>query len=435
MVNQYDGDQPYGQSGHGHQGGQGGQGGYDSSLGQAAGHGYGQQPNSMFDNQDSHYDQRGHYGQEGEGGGQGEYGYDYGWDDEDDFVKVRPASFRVVRAGGALLILAVLGFFLYTGIRGWFERQLDPPGDAGETVAVVIPSGASTGQIASTLESNGIIPNSTFFRYYSEWQGEGNFKAGEYQMQVNSSADEAIAVLNVGPVPPVFNQFGIREGLWLSEMLPAIAEQLPNVTTADLQAVLNSGQLEPRYRPPGSTSWEGFLFPAFYEIEDDATAIEVLAKMNDEFARVTGELGYGAAETRLNRSAYEVLIVASMVEAEAKKDEDRAKIARVIYNRLKEGISLDIDATCIYGSGDRQIGLTTEFMQTGAGEFACRQYASLPPTPISTPGKASLEAAINPIEGPWLFYVLKDAEGYHLFTDDFDEFNNQKALSKEQGLF
>lgn len=160
--------------------------------------------------------------------------------------------------------------------------------------------------------------------------------------------------------------------------------------------------------------------------------------MSNEFARVTGELGYGAAETQLNMSAYEVIIVASMVEAEAKTDGDRPKIARVIYNRLREQMSIDIDATCIYGSFDRTVNLNElgrEYMETGVGGYACRNHTTLPPTPISTPGRASLEAAINPAEGDWLFYVLKDAEGNHFFSNNIDDHIEQVNKSKEEGLF
>jgi UPF0755 protein len=369
------------------------------------------------------------------------------WEDEDDFVTVRPGGYHILRAIIALVVLVVIGWYLYSGVRSWFASQLDPAGEPGAEVTLIVPTGATTGDIAELLESSAIVPNSTFFRYYAEWKGFGNFQAGEYVLQLNSSADEAIAILDAGPIPPVYNRFGVPEGLWVSEMLPRIAEQIPGISAADLQAVLESGQLEPRYRPAGATSWEGLLFPAFYEIEDDAEPIEVLAKMSNEFARVTGELGYGAAETQLNMSAYEVIIVASMVEAEAKTEGDRPKIARVIYNRLRERMSLDIDATCIYGTGERGFELTRdildnygEYYQAG---YACRNNPSLPPTPIAAPGRASLEAAINPApiekaedgsEILWLFYVLKDAEGNHFFTDDFDAFNEQKLLSQEAGL-
>ncbi|MEM8925868.1 MAG: endolytic transglycosylase MltG [Actinomycetota bacterium] len=370
------------------------------------------------------------------------------WEDEDDFVRVRNGGLRVIIGVIALIFLIAIGWFVYSGARSWFESQLDPEGVPGEQVTVFISAGSTTSDISETLEAQGVVPNSTFFRYYADYKGEGNFQAGEYTMQLNSSAAEAIEVLNAGPIPPVYERFGVPEGLWVSEMLPRIAADLPNISAADLQAVLDNNQIEPRYRPDGVTSWEGLLFPAFYEIEDDAEAVDVLAQMNNKFAEVTGRLGYGAAETTLNLSAYEVIIVASMVEAEAKQDEDRGKIARVIYNRLREQQSLDIDATCIYGSGQRGYELTRDVLDNYGDYFdpgyACRVNASLPPTPIAAPGEASLAAAINPTPNPldaegneiaWLYYVLKDAEGYHLFTDDYDEFINQKNLSIEQGLF
>ena len=360
---------------------------------------------------------------------------DLDWEDEDDFVTVRPGRYRILRAVIALVVLAAIGWYLYNGVRGWFESQLDPEGPPGAAVMVIIPNGATTGDIAELLEANEIVPNSTFFRYYAEWKGEGNFQAGEYLLNANSSAEEAIATLNLGPIPPVYARFGVPEGLWTSEMLPRIADQLPAISARDLQAVLDSGQIEPRYRPDGETSWEGLLFPAFYEIRDDAEPIEVLAKMSNEFARVTGELGYGAAETKLGMSAYEVIIVASMVESEAKVEEDRAKIARVIYNNLQQQTSLGIDATCIYGTGERGFELTREILDDIEHPYACRKNPDLPPTPIAAPGRASLEAAIDPADGDWLYYVLKDAEGHHLFTADYDEFVNQKNLSIEQGIF
>lgn len=396
---------------------------------------------SMLDRQGGrggapHQDQDPYYGNEG-GDGYGDDDY-LGWDDEDEFVTVRSGGYRVLRAVLALVVLVVIGFLLVTGVRGWFRSQLDPSGPQGEALTLTVPAGATTGDIAQQLEDEGVIPNSTFFRYYADWKGYGNFQAGEYQMNLNSSADEAITVLQAGPVPPTFKRFGVREGLWVSEMLPKLAEQLPGMTAVDLQTVLDSGQIQPRYRPEGVTSWEGLLFPAFYDIEDDATPAEVVAKMNDEFARVTGELGYGGAEAKVGLSAYDVIKVASMIEAEAKTDGDRSKIARVIYNRLKEQMSLDIDAICLFGAGTRDPAiLTRKFLDNegSTGPYACRKDPTLPATPIAAPGRASLEAALNPAEGNWLYYVVADAEGNHFFTDNYDDFINQVNKSKDEGLF
>lgn len=357
------------------------------------------------------------------------------WDDEAEFVNARPAWLLGIRAVIALLILAVIGLVIYNTGRSWFAAQLDPVGEPGAEVVLVIPSGATTGQIASILESNGVIPNSTFFRYYAEWKDRGNFQAGEYTMQENMSADEAIAVLLAGPKQIEYGEFLIPEGLWVSEILERTAAQIPGVTAQQLQAALDSGQLQPRYRPAGNDSWEGLLFPAKYAIEEDIEPIEVLRKMSDEFAAVTGELGYGAAERQHNLSAYEVIIVASLVEAEAKTDRDRPRIARVIHNRLRDGERLDIDATLIYASGERGAVPTAEQLDT-PGPYNTRHPDSigLPPTPIAAPGRKSLEAAMNPTEGPWKYYVRIDAEGNHAFAETLEEHNINKEKAREAGF-
>ncbi len=356
------------------------------------------------------------------------------WDDEDDFVTVRRPGSRLLRFALVFLVVGGLGWMGYRSARSWFEAQLDPAGEPGEVTQVLVPAGATTSDIGRQLESMDIVPNSTFFRYYARWKDEGNFQAGEYFIPLNSSASEAIAVLNAGPTPQKFTQFTVREGLWINEILPELATQVPTVTPADLQAVLDSGRIEPRYRPAGATSWEGLLFPDTYEINVEDGAYEILLRMADEFTRVSGELGYGAAETKLGRSAYEVLIVASLVEAEAKLDSERPLVASVIYNRLREQWPLGIDATCIYGQGNRQVQLTREILDNGEDPYNCREIVGLPPTPINSPGRASLDAAINPAESEFMYYVLTDPSGAHTFAKTKEEFDAAKKICQDLGL-
>ncbi|MEL6985326.1 MAG: endolytic transglycosylase MltG, partial [Actinomycetota bacterium] len=223
--------------------------------------------------------------------------------------------------------------------------------------------------------------------------------------------------------------------LWVDEVLQETAAQIPGITAGQLRAALDSGAVQPRYRPEGNDSWEGLLFPAKYFIEEDITPEEVLAKMSNEFAKVTGELGYGAAERSLGLSAYDVIIVASLIEAEAKTDADRPKIARVIYNRLAEGISLGIDATLIYENGVRgEVPTAAQLADPTPYNTRHPEITGLPPTPIAAPGRASLEAAMNPTPGPWLFYVLIDNEGNHAFAVTNAEHEENKAIADELGL-
>ena len=358
------------------------------------------------------------------------------WRDDDDVARVSSPWFRGARAHIAVALIAFVVITAYGAIRSWFDRQLDPVGDPGETVEFIVPSGATTAAIGQLLQEAEIVPNSTFFRYYARWKGEENFQAGEYQMQLNSSAQEAIDVLKAGPKPQVFARFQVREGLWISEILPVIASQLENVTVPELEAVLRSGQLPARYRPDGTTSYEGLLFPDTYEVNADATALEVLQKMSDEFSLRTGSLGYGAADNLVNLSPYEVVIVASMIEGETRVEAERPLVASVIYNRLREGWSLGIDATCLYGAGTRdpEVMINSGILSDPENPYACRERLGLPPTPIGAPSESALDAALNPAETDFFYYVLTDPNGSHTFVETEEEFIEAKAVCVELEL-
>jgi UPF0755 protein len=140
-----------------------------------------------------------------------------------------------------------------------------------------------------------------------------------------------------------------------------------------------------------------------------------------------------SAQERFNLTPYEILIVASLIEEETKIDEERPMVARVIYNRLREGIPLGIDATSRYeaelAGRDR-----SELDFESDSPYNTRRIAGLPPTPIAAPGRASIEAALNPAEGPWIYYVLEDEAGNHFFTDSDSEFLAAKARCRDAGL-
>ncbi|MEZ5226502.1 MAG: endolytic transglycosylase MltG [Acidimicrobiales bacterium] len=355
-----------------------------------------------------------------------------GWDDEAP-IRVHGVWFRLARGFIVFGLIALVLWMAYSRARTWFDEQLDPPGEPGEAIALVVPAGATTADIARQLEDLEVIPNSTFFRYYARAKDEGNFQAGEYTMPTNASVEEAIAVLNAGPKPHETTRFTVREGLWEHEVLASIASQLDNVTEADLRDALDSGRVPARYRPDGVSSWEGLLYPETYEVNTDDTAEEVLLKMTDEFSKVTGELGFGAADSILGYSAYDVLIVASLIEAEAALPEERPLVASVIYNRLREGWILGIDATCVYGTGQRGVELTQEVLDT-EGPYNCRLNTGLPPTPINSPGAASLAAALQPAETDYMYYVLTGEDGTQTFATTEEEFLAAKAICQEKGL-
>jgi UPF0755 protein len=336
--------------------------------------------------------------------------------------------------GAALMVLAIL----IGGLMVWASRQVDPSGDPGELVeTVVVPSGSSTDSIATILEDADIISSARLFRYYTGWKGAGPWNAGEYvEFRTNMSFDEAIEVLDAGPVPAQASVVRVTEGRRLSDALVQISEQMPTLTVEELQSTLDSGAVSSAYKPAEVASWEGLLFPDTYEFDDGATAQEVLQTMATKMEDVLDGLGYDKAETLQGRSAYELITIASLIEKETGAPADeRGKISRVISNRLDDGETLGIDAAVLYGLGRASGELTQSDLDTET-PYNTRLVAGLPPTPIALPGEASLAAAIEPAEGDWRYYVLVSNDPpTHLFTDDYDEFLEAKSDAQANGVF
>lgn len=331
------------------------------------------------------------------------------------------------------LVIAATGF--------WVKGKIDP-GSPGEEVAFTIAKGATTSQIATSLAEKKIVSSATVFEWYVKWKGGDPFQAGDYEgLRVNSSMGDVVDILKAGPSPPKTVSFLVREGLWVSEFKKLVLEKFPTMDPAALDAAL--ANTHPSLQPAGSNNLEGFLFPATYEVaqQDVGNAQKLIDQMMAAFDRVSQAQGLPDATAKLKGvagtkaiSPYEALIVASLVESEAKVDEDRPKIARVIYNRLARGETLGIDASVLYALQKRKANLTDSDLKTDS-PFNTRLKKGLPPAPINSPGQASINAALNPAPGDWLFYVLTDKDGHHYFTNSLSDFNRAVADAKARGVF
>lgn len=357
------------------------------------------------------------------------------YDDDDDYVDLRRESSR-----GRRVLTVVLAIFVVLAVAVgatalWVRRQLDPAGEAGDPQAIVVPEGSTSDDIGKLLAADGVISSAFVWGWYLRINGGGPFQAGTYELGDNSAITEVIDILEAGPAPIEERSFTVPEGLTVPEILARLADPEDGLgfDLATMQQLLDSGQIRWPGQPADQPSNEGILFPETYRIDAEADEEAVLRLLVSQLDKVMTELNVASAQERFNLTPYEVLVVASLIEEETKVDEERPMVARVIYNRLSQGIPLGIDATSRYEAvlAGRDRG-DIDFESDSS--YNTRRIAGLPPTPIAAPGRASIDAALNPAEGPWIYYVLEDAEGHHLFTESSSEFLAAKERCRQAGL-
>ena len=177
------------------------------------------------------------------------------------------------------------------------------------------------------------------------------------------------------------------------------------------------------------TSLEGFLFPATYELPEDATARNLVDLQVEAYEANTADVNYRYAQSR-NLTKFDVLTIASMIEREVAVARERPLVASVIYNRLRAGMRLDIDATVQYAVGEWKEELSNSDLNVDS-PYNTRRYGGLPPGPISNPGKDSIRAAARPVQTPYLYYVARnDGSGRHYFSSTPEQFERDVQRSR-----
>jgi UPF0755 protein len=327
---------------------------------------------------------------------------------------------RLIALAGILLLaaIAVFAVMLYQPFHG----------KGYDAVVVTIPQGASTAEIGDLLASKDVIDSGFFFEVRARLGGDrGKLRAGTYTLKKSMSYGDALAALTAAPASAPTIDITLPEGPSRKELAPRV--KAAGVRGDYVTASARSGLLDPRNygAPKGTRGLEGFLFPDTYELASrTATAKRLVNEQLKTFKREFAKVDLKRAKRR-DLSRYDVLIIASMIEREALVPKDRRLISAVIYNRLRRGMPLGIDATLRYRLNNWSKPLKQSELNTRS-DYNTRKVQGLPPTPIGNPGLAALQAAADPANVGYLFYVVKPCgNGAHAFSSTDAQFQKDVA--------
>lgn len=295
-----------------------------------------------------------------------------------------------------------------------------------ETTVFEIKSGASTKAIASSLKENGLIRSDRAFVHYVKKSGnDGKLRTGSYSLSPSMSIEEITEkfLKGIGET----KKFTIPEGYTLKDIAQVFSTNDIMTEEEFWNIVLNDPLDEYPFladQPKDEHRLEGYLFPDTYIIGVNSTPRQTICAMLDRFEQIRSNL----PENKSGLSEREMIILASLVEAEAKLDSERANIASVYINRLNEGMPLQCDATVLYALPERKDVVLYSDLETDS-PYNTYKYKGLPPTAICSPGLKSLEAACRPAETDYLYYLWsKDESVGHVFAASYNEHlkNRQK---------
>ena len=332
----------------------------------------------------------------------------------------------VNRAGRALLGVA-LAIIVCAGLivgaaSMWFRDAVY--GDHAKPehqTDVIIPRGATFSEVVAALQDKGVLQHALAFRLLARLRHvDADVKAGEYRFPAHQTTDEILKRLVRGEQFAVW--VTIPEGYTAREIARTLASRALGDASAYEHAFLHAGGTSVGgVRTP---NLEGYLFPSTYLIPTGDSPDQVTKILVDQFHK---ELPRDAAARAkaLGRTVPEVIVIASLIEREGKADEDRPVIASVIYNRLRQGMPLEVDASIEYTFAEHHDVITKRDLEIDS-PYNTYRHTGLPPTPIASPGKASLDAAFRPATTDYLYYVAKP-DGHSAFAKTLQEHNANVA--------
>jgi len=291
-----------------------------------------------------------------------------------------------------------------------------PPPDA-RVIHISIPEGTTVSAAAQILEEARMIDSAWWYRVYARIDGDARkIQAGEYDLNEGMRFSSLANTLSRGPVREEVS-ITVIEGWTIADIEDHLRERDVDVRTSDFYAERFEEEFSFLKDLPAKTTLEGYLFPDTYRVWMDDLPDGLLRKQLSEFAIKTAELR--AEVERSGRSWQDVVTLASIVEKEAKFDEDRPVVAGIFTNRLNAGMLLQSDATLNYVTRSGKSRLSSADLES-TSPYNSYRFSGLPPTPIGNPGLASLRAAVDPAETNYYFF-LTDEDGKAYFGRNLDE--------------
>ncbi len=326
-----------------------------------------------------------------------------------------------------LIALAVLlggGYFVYDRGLAVLKDHFAPPPDYSGTgsgsVVVEVHEGDNATDIGHTLEDEGVVKSVEAFTDAAVANpASTGIQVGFYQMHKQMSAESALDIL-LEPENMVQSAVTLREGLTVDQIVSALAKGTDFKAGQFAKVLDNPKALGLPSYAEGNP--EGYLFPATYMVAPDATPRSILRMMVDRYKEAASKVDLVSEAKKLGHSPHDVMVVASLVQAEARFDQDFPKVSRVIYNRLDEPMPLQFDSTVHYAVGkDGGVG-TSDDDRASDSAYNTYKHSGLPPTPIMAPGEQAIDAALNPADGPWLYFVTTNPDtGVTKFAETYEE--------------
>ncbi|NCA71118.1 MAG: endolytic transglycosylase MltG [Sphingobacteriia bacterium] len=317
-----------------------------------------------------------------------------------------------------LAILLLLGLLLLLGIWMDFRAFVTRPlALSAPSVVLDIPRGTSLRGLARRMTDDGLLPHPYYFIALAYRQGDqGRIKAGEYELKAGMRPAEVLARITSGRVieypVTLVEGWTFRQAVAAIDQHPKLAGALGSLTDDELMAALGR---------PGEHP-EGRFFPDTYRFARETPRLTVLRRAFERMERILAEEWAGRQEGLPIDTAYDALILASIIEKETGLAHERDEIAGVFVRRLRLGMRLQTDPTVIYGMGDRYEGRIRRVDLREATPYNTYVIQGLPPTPIALPGRAAIRAALHPAEGESLYFVAR-GDGGHVFSATLDEHN------------